>query len=389
MPTNEKQRTVLYVSVGRELSHYDLLVDTAALVRRSAVTLPFNVQYVWPHPAAPYLYAACSNGAPGLSGDSHALVALRIDDSGALSTHGAPVALPSRPIHITLDGTGRHALIAYNHPSSLTVHRIEADGAIGAEVRQRAPLDTGIYAHQVKVAPSNKTVIVVARGNDAKGSSPEDPGALKVCAYDNGQLTPLASVAPGEGYGFGPRHIDFHPSKPWVYASLERQNTLQMYRADGASLEPCPAFTRDTLADTPGMKPRQRPGTIHVHPNGRFVYVANRASGTALSAGRPVFIGGENNIAVYALDPQSGEPTAIQHADTRGIVPRTFALDKTGRVLVAANSVPILVAEGASVKNVSPSLAVFRVGDDGKLDYVQKYDIDVGDETMFWMGIVS
>lgn len=389
MQGNERQRTALYVSVGRELSHYDVLGDAAALQRRSAVTLPFNVQYVWPHPTAPFLYAACSNGAPGMSGDSHAVVALRIDGSGDLGMHGAPVALPSRPIHITLDRTGRHALVAYNHPSSLTVHRIETDGSIGAQVAQREPLDTGIYAHQVKVAPSDATVIVVARGNDAKGSMPEDPGALKVFAYRDGQLTPVASVAPGAGYGFGPRHIDFHPSKPWVYASLERQNTLQMYRLQGGSLEPMPAYTKETLADTAGMRPRQRPGTIHVHPNGRFVYVANRASGTTMSAGRPVFVGGENNIAVYALDPQSGEPTAIQHADTRGLVPRTFALDRTGRILVAANSVPILVQQGGSVTNVSPSLAVFRVGEDGRLDYVQKYDIDVGEETMFWMGIVG
>ena len=28
------------------------------------------------------------------------------------------------------------------------------------------------------------------------------------------------------------------------------------------------------------------------------------------------------------------------------------------------------------------------VGDDGKLTFVRKYDIDVGDKTMFWMGTV-
>ncbi len=36
-----------------------------------------------------------------------------------------------------------------------------------------------------------------------------------------------------------------------------------------------------------------------------------------------------------------------------------------------------------------PSLSVFRVGNDGKLSYVRKYDIDVGNETMFWMGMVG
>jgi hypothetical protein len=32
---------------------------------------------------------------------------------------------------------------------------------------------------------------------------------------------------------------------------------------------------------------------------------------------------------------------------------------------------------------------VFRVGDDGKLDFVRKYDVDVGSGNMFWMGIVA
>jgi hypothetical protein len=31
---------------------------------------------------------------------------------------------------------------------------------------------------------------------------------------------------------------------------------------------------------------------------------------------------------------------------------------------------------------------VFRIGDDGMLAFARKYDIDVGDKTMFWMGMV-
>ncbi len=34
---------------------------------------------------------------------------------------------------------------------------------------------------------------------------------LKVFAFKRGVLTNLASIAPGTGLGFGPRHLDFHP----------------------------------------------------------------------------------------------------------------------------------------------------------------------------------
>jgi 6-phosphogluconolactonase len=390
LQAQQQRAAALYASVGRELTHYEVDVPGAALTKRATIKMPQKVQYVWPHPTLPFLYAACSSGGPEARGDAHSAVALRVDPaSGAVSISGFPVPLPSRPIHATVDADGTHFLTAYSNPSGLTIHRIEADGSIGREVAQGVKPETGIYGHQVKVAPSNRTVIVVARGNDATASRGEDPGALKVFAYDEGQVTPLVSVAPGGGYGFGPRHIDFHPSQPWVYASLERQNTLHMYRMNGDSLEAQPAFVTDTLADQRGMRRRQRPGTAHVHPNGRFVYVANRASGTDTVDGQALYIGGENNIAVYEIDAATGEPTIVQHADTHGIVPRTFALDRSGRLLVAANSVPILAKEGGRVTTIPPSLAVFRVGDDGKLEYVRKYDVEVGSDTLFWMGIVG
>ena len=389
MELQDSAPSALYVSVGSELTHYDIDIAKAELVKRESLTLPQNVQYAWPHPTREYLYAACSNGAPEVEGDAHCAVALQIDpESRSLRCHGPEVPLPSRPIHVTVDHRGAHLLTAYNKPSSVTVHGIEHDGTIAGQVRQQSELDTGVFAHQVKVAPSNRTVIVVARGNDAKADRAEDPGALKVFAYAAGQLKATQSVAPNGGYGFGPRHLDFHPSRPWVYVSLERQNTLQMYRFDGDVLAAAPEHTKDTLADSSGKRPGQRPGTIHVHPNGRYVYVANRASGTATVDGEALYAGGENSIVVYAIDAQTGEPEAIQHADTHGIVPRTFALDPTGRILVAANSVSMRARDGGAVTRITPSLAVFKVGENGTLDYVRKYDIDVGGETMFWMGIV-
>ena len=88
--------------------------------------LPANVQYIWRHPSAPFLYVATSNGGSsslGIKGDSHFLSALRIDPgSGALTSHGPPASLASRPIHMSLDRTGAYALVAYNNPSGVTVH---------------------------------------------------------------------------------------------------------------------------------------------------------------------------------------------------------------------------------------------------------------------------
>jgi len=50
---------------------------------------------------------------------------------------------------------------------------------------------------------------------------------------------------------------------------------------------------------------------------------------------------------------------------------------------------PVNVRDGESIKTVPAGLSVFRIGDDGKLTFARTYDVDVGDKTMFWMGMVA
>ena len=382
--------TTLYRSVGEELHHFDVDVEAASLTRRGTVRVPAGVQYVWLHPSRQYLYVASSDRGSGATGDTHHLTAFRVDTAtGALGTHGEPLPLPSRPIHMSLDRTGNFALTAYNLPSRVTVHRINGDGTIGALVTHPTPLDTGIYAHQILATPDNRAVILVARGNDAAGSRPEDPGALKVFRFDHGVLSNLASVAPGGGYGFGPRHLDFHPEQPWVYVARERENKLDVYRLDGQTLSAAPLFVKDTLGEPRNLRGRQAAGTVHMHPGGRFVYVANRASATALVAGQPVFQGGENTIAVYAIDRGTGEPTIIQSADAHGYHVRTFALDPSGRLMATATIAPINVRDGSGIIRVPAGLSLFRVGDDGRLGFVRTYDVETDGKFQWWMGMVG
>jgi 6-phosphogluconolactonase len=386
-------KTIFYASVGPALTRYRIDVGPATLTRQDTIVLPANLQYAWRHPSAPLLYAATSNGGSsslGIKGDKHFLGALAIDPgSGALTAHGPAAALASRPIHASLDRSGAYALVAYNNPSGVTVHRINADGTVGEQVKQAAILDTGIFAHQIRTTPANDAAILVTRGNDAAAGKPEDPGALKVFSFREGQLANKASIAPGGGYGFGPRHLDFHPGLPLVYVSLERQNRLNVYRLANGTLDPLAIFEKDTLAEPGNIRSRQAASTVHVHPSGRFVYVGNRASDTLDLDGRQVFPGGENNIAVFSIDPASGEPTLIQNEDVRGIHPRTFALDPTGRMLVAANIQPMLVREGTTVKTVPANLATYHVGADGRLEFAHNYEVDTGNAMQFWSGMVA
>ena len=385
------RKVALYANVGEELTHYDVDVEGAALIKRGTVKLPAGVQYAWPHASRRYLYVATSSSASGYGkpGTEHHVTAFRIDPAtGALTQHGEAIRLPTRPIHMTTDIPSENILVAFNNPSALHVYRINKDFTPGEEVKQPGPIDAGIFAHQVRVTPDNKQVILVARGNEGTPAKAEDPGGLKVFDYKDGVLTKVVDVAPDGGKEFGPRHLDFHPTKPWMYVSIETQNKMYTYKMDGGKINREIAYRADTLAEPHNTRSRQAASTVHVHPNGHFLYGANRAQDTVDFEGKKVFKGGENNIVVYAINQSSGEPRVIQHIETRGIHPRTFHIDPSGRLLVAQHNLPVNVREGNTVRTIAAGLSVFRIGNDGRLTFMRKYDVDVGDKLMFWMGMV-
>lgn len=381
----------LYSAVHDTLTQYDVDIDAAALTRRRTVTVPAKVQYAWPAPSCGHLYVSTSNGGPRLKSDYNHVTAYAIAADGVLTQHGESRALTRRAVHMCLDPRGRYALNAHNSPESgVTVHRIAADGTVGPEVQQVSKLDYGIYPHQVMVFPSGRTALIVDRGNAAKAEVPEQPGALRSFGFENGQLSAGQVVAPNGGYGFGPRHVAFHRSMRCLYVSDERTNRLYMFRFDGDDrMEAEPAYTREMLADPENVRPRQLGGPIHVHPNGRFVYVANRADHTVEVAGKKVYAGGENNIAVFSLDPETGEPTLIQHADTQSVHVRTFACDPTGRLLVAASIKACAILQGEQTTPMPAALSVFRIRDDGRLDFAATYAVETPeDQLQYWMGMI-
>lgn len=383
-------KVVLYSAVDDEVTHYDVDVDTATLTPRESIRAPSFVQEGWVHPSNSHVYLTTSNRGPGLKADINHVSAYRIDASGRLSPAGTPQTLPHRAVNVCLDPAGRYTVNAHNLPKSgLTIHRVNPDGSVGAEVTQPPGIECGPYPHQVRVAPSGRTVVVVDRGNKAEHGKPEDPGALRAFAFNDGVLSNPQVVAPNGGYGFGPRHVDFHPDQPWMYVSDEKRSLLYMFRMPGDRIESEAAYTCEILRDPANIKPRQMPSTIHVHPSGRFVYIANRADHTVDFNGTKVFGGGENTIAAFAIDPSTGEPKLIQQADTHSYHVRTFAFDPTGRLMVAASIKGMKVREGNEVKSVPARLSVFRCGTDGKLDFVRAYDVNAEGKTHYWMTMVG
>jgi 6-phosphogluconolactonase len=61
---------------------------------------------------------------------------------------------------------------------------------------------------------------------------------------------------------------------------------------------------------------------VAVHPNGNFVYGSNR---------------GHDSLAVFRLHRSTGRLELISHVSTEGRTPRSFAIHRSGTMLIAAN----------------------------------------------------
>ena len=379
---------LVVAAIGSELRAYELDLAHGELIQKSATTLPATIQAGSLNPSGHYVLIASSDGTNVTAGNQHRLSTLHIDPGTlAFSVQGGPIPLPSRPIFVGTDPSARHALISYTSPSGVTVHDIMSDGAASAALTQ-PPLELGPYAHQILVDPAGRGAIVVARGNVPTSSRSEDPGALDTLTYENGHLASQSSVAPNSGVGFHPRYVGFHPTRPWLFVSLSQQNQLGVFqRHPDGRLSATAVFEANSLADPAHVRQGQLTGALHVHPSGRFVYLANRAVGFEPVDGKSVFTGGENSIAVFAVDPKTGRPTLIQNVDTRGLGPVEFAFDPGGKVLVVANMTPLWVRQQGTLEHVAPSLVTFRVGEDGKLEFLHRYEVEQGEHTLFWVGV--
>ncbi len=391
---------ILYVAVGRRMLSFAISPIDGELVPRDDIALPERVQYAWPHPHLPILYAACADRSAAGRERPFQICVLARGRDGGLSLAAEPAELSARPIHLCTDPAGTHLLTAFGGNPGIMVHRLLPDGTLGAEKPQAAGFRFGAKPHQVRVLPSGGTAVLVERGAKGFGTPDYRAGSLNVFRFDGDVLENAGTVSPGlelAPRGFNPRHLDFHPELPLAYVALEEQNELAVFRLRGDGFDPVPLASPTTLQNPMQQKPRQDCGTVHMHPQGGIVYTANRNDGyVGGHAGPswivpdpvPVFPGGENSISVFRLRPD-GLPELVQTADSHGLHPRCFALTPDGQSLVAGNLAPTIFEEQGLRRAVPANLAVFRVGPDGTLTFRRRHDIDTGREMIWWMGIAG
>ena len=376
----QRSPTGLFVNaVGTELTSWKPNFATGALTKLSSLKLPAGIQFGWRHPTANVIYLGLANDAGGF------LAAVKFDAAGSLSLIGEPQPC-GRPIHIQVHPNGRWVLVAVNTPAHPEVYPIRADYTAGPMVAQTITPPYGIFGHQVRVLPNGRAVVLVTRGVRSTKDQNKDPGGLRFFDFDpaTGKLAYTGSVARNGGYGFGPRDVDFSLDGRFAYLSLELQNQLLTYRVLGNSFSDNPLATEGSIPNV--TKPYEQAGMVlgdvHMHPKGHSVYSANRSS---------LFTKPEeavDSIAHFKINPRTGAAILAGQYATNGQHPRTFFIDGTGRMLVAAN-----VRLGPGIVNGKPeakapiNLNTYTVAADGSLKQAQSYEI-AGTENQMWCAFI-
>jgi 6-phosphogluconolactonase len=247
--------------------------------------------------------------------------------SGALSLVGTGTLAESYP-YIALDRSGRYLLGASYGANQVGVNPVAADGRVG-EPLQVVP--TARNAHSIRTDNTNRFVFVPHLGTDQVFQFLFDDKSGRLGA----NTPPVLQLKQGTG----PRHLIVSSDNRFVYLLNELTGTVTTLALDPNAgtlkeLDSVSALPPDTklgagmprgAVGAPGAAPRNTDNDIwasdlHLTPNGRFLYAAERTSST---------------LGAFRVDSASGKLTYLGSTPTEK-QPRGFSIDPTGRFVVVS-----------------------------------------------------
>ena len=253
-----------------------------------------------------------------------------IDKSlGELNLVGTGTLAESYP-YIALDRSGRFLLGASYGANQVGVNSVGGDGRI-SEPHQVIP--TARNAHSIRTDNTNRFVFVPHLGTDQVFQFQFDE--------TNGRLAANTPPVLQLKQGTGPRHLIVSSDNRFVYLLNELTGTVTTLALDPSAgtlkeLDSVSALPPDTklvpgaprgAVGTPGANqtPRNTDNDIwasdlHITPDGRFLYAAERTSST---------------LAAFRVDTTSGKLTYLGSTPTEK-QPRGFNIDPASRFVIVS-----------------------------------------------------
>jgi 6-phosphogluconolactonase len=275
-----------------------------------------NPSYLAVHPNKNFLYAV--NEVSKFGGqEGGGVTALSIDPvSAELNILNSYSSQGEAPCYISIERTGRFALVANYSGGNAAMLPILKDGQLGpvSDVVQHVgssvhpERQTAPFVHSILPDPRNRFAIAA------------DLGADKLVIYEmdleQGKLKKHAevNVKPGSG----PRHSIFHPNGNYLYLLNELNSTVIVYHYDSEAGYLVEMQTISTLPSE--FEGENLCADLHIY--GKYLYASNRK---------------HDSIAWYLIDEHIGQLTYQGEVPSGGKEPRGFDIDPTGNFLLAAH----------------------------------------------------
>lgn len=289
---------------------WELDMEEGMLTERNEVGGIERASFIAVHPDGEHFVATSEVG----EGE---LVSFRLErSSNQLTEISRQSSNGDHPAHVFIDAFGKWVLSVNYSGGNINVYPFLKDGSIGEqtdsvrhkgegpnEERQDAP-----HPHSVFQVPESNNFLVSDLGTDMIFVYELDPANGKLATKQIVPTTP----------GSGPRHLAFHPAKPFVYSLEELSSAISVYEIGGDDFLQFVQVTDLTPEEFTG---ENTSAEVAVSEDGRFLYASNR---------------GHDSIAVFRI-LEDGNLQLQQHVPSGGEGPRHFALVPGGEWLIVAN----------------------------------------------------
>jgi 6-phosphogluconolactonase len=266
------------------------------------------------HPALPVLYSTSTETVRSFH-------IMEEESHPALTPLNAEMTQSEQAAHVSVSPCGRTLVTVHYGTGRVVAFPLHEDGSIkppsqfiqltkasGANPdRQERP-----HPHSAYFDPTGKYLLVPDLGADRTYIYTHDASSSS--------LTPHAHAESAQGAG--PRHLKFSPDGRFIYVLNELNQTVDAFAWDGE------AGTLQSIGTYAGLTDEEKAGAdgilaseIRIHPNGKFLYTANR---------------GHNSISVFSIDSSSGQLTRSQNIPADVNWPRNFNIEPSGKWLLCA-----------------------------------------------------
>jgi 6-phosphogluconolactonase len=211
------------------------------------------------------------------------------------------------PVALAMDSGGTLLFAANAITDNVSAYSIKSSDGTLSQVAG-SPFPTGSRPVAMAIAPSGKFLYVASANLAAIFAYANASGALQIIAG-----SPFA-------VGSGPLSLAVDPGEHFLYVANSSSNTISVLSIDDNS----GALTQipDSPFSTTTSTTTTSPVSLVIHPNGKFLYVANFAT---------------DNVSVFSIDSR-GVPTLLTGSPFAAGTHPVFALiDSAGKFLYVLN----------------------------------------------------